>query len=272
MGCLRKALCMVALLLATVSTVYAKDGFIFAFPPRESATGADDVYGPIADFLSKVTGKKFEVHYVDNFLTYESEMRKGMYDLVLDGPQFIDWRMVKQQHVPLARLDGNLVIGVAVNKERSRAKTMGDLDGHPICALSPPNLATLTMLDQFANPARQPYVVRIGNFKQGYDYMMSGRCEALAANLIVLKKLDQGHDKLAIIFKSKPLPNQGFSAGPRIPKDMQQKIAAALVSPEGQAATAKLRSKYGNKPLVASSTEEYDGLARLLKDVWGFAL
>lgn len=272
MGILRKVGCLALLLFSTFSTAYAQDAFVFAFPPRETASGADDVYGPIADFLTKVTGKKFVAHYVDNYLTYESEMRKGTYDLVLDGPQFVSWRMIKRQHTPLVRLDGNLVLAVAINKERSKAKTMEDLAGHSICALSPPNLATLAMLDTFNNPARQPYLVRMANFKQGYDYTIKGQCEALATNLVVIKKLDEKNNKLEVLYKSKPLPNQAFSASPRIPADIQQKIAAALLSPEGQAVTAKFRAKYGNKPLIAANPQEFEGLARLLKDVWGFAL
>lgn len=268
----RSILSLAFLLLLGVSNAYAQSTYVFAFPPRESANGADDTYGPIADFLTRATGQKFVAHYVDNYLTYESEMLQNKYDLVLDGPQFISWRMIKEQHTPLARLGGNLVFAVAVDKDRSQAKTIDDLDGHTICALAPPNLATLTMLDQFTNPARQPYVMHVSSFKEGYKYVMSGRCEALATNLVVLKKLDHVHHKLRTVFVSKPLPNQGFSASPRIPAALQEKIKAALLSPAGQAATANLRAKYGNKPLVAANPEEFNGLARLLKDVWGFSL
>ena len=68
------------------------------------------------------------------------------------------------------------------------------------------------------------------------------------------------------------MPNQSFSAGPRVTREDQAKIAQALVAPEATAATAKLRASYGfEKALTRAAREEYAGLDAYLKDVWGYA-
>lgn len=267
----RRIVAFLLMLLSSLGTASATDTYVFAFPPREGAASAVDTYGPIADFLSKVTGAKFVLNSSDNWLSYQSGMQKGTYDLVFDGPHFASWRIAKQQHVPLARLDGHLVFALAVSKDHGNAQSVADLAGRGICGMSPPNLATLTILAQFDNPARQPRLVRSESFKDAYKRFTAGQCEGVAIQTLLLKKFDT-KGATRTLFISQPLPNQGFTAGPRIPAAMQQKIKEALLSPEGQVATAKLRGEYGNKPLVPATREEYNHLGALLRDVWGFQL
>lgn len=263
-------ICCLFLLIAPLAN--ADDAYVFAFPPRENGADANQVYGPIAAFLTKVTGKQFVLYPSRNWVSYQTDMQLNKYDLVFDGPQFIGWRIAKLHHTPLARLDGSLVFAVAVrNSVHARVRTVQDLAGHRICGMSPPNLATLSMLQQFDNPSRVPYVVRYRSFKEVYDNAVSGHCDGVAIQAPLLKKFDTKHD-FDVLFTSKPLPNQGFTAGPRIPAEMQLKIKQALLSPEGQEATAKLRATFGNSPLIATNPAEYDGLGALLKDTVGFAL
>lgn len=75
-----------------------------------------------------------------------------------------------------------------------------------------------------------------------------------------------------VIYHSQPLPNQAFSAGPRVPLAMRTQIAAALLSAQGNAATRKLRAEFKAGRFVPATAQEYAGLGRLLKDIWGFDL
>jgi hypothetical protein len=71
---------------------------------------------------------------------------------------------------------------------------------------------------------------------------------------------------------TQPIPNQAFSAGPRITTQEKALIAAALLSKEGSPAIAHLVSAYGaGKGLAYASKEEYAGLDAYLKDSWGYS-
>lgn len=264
-----------ALVLFAHGVVAAAADLVFAVPPRESEQKAREVYQPIADFMSKVAGKKVVLRYTDNWLTYQSDMLKDSYDIVFDGPAFIGWRMAKLQHVPLARLQGNLVFTVIARKDNANITQLKDLAGRPVCAFAPPNLATLTMYTQFENPARQPLVQEVtGGFKGAYEGVVAKKCDGGVLQAALYEKFNQGpsKDTTQILYKSKPMPNQGFSAGKRVSDDVKKKLASALVSAEGQAATAKLRAEFGNKDMVPATTQEFEGLGVLMKDVWGFSL
>lgn len=273
---LKKSLAaLAALIFVTHGAIVTAADLVFAVPPRESEQKAREVYQPIADYMSKVIGQKVVLRYTDNWLTYQSDMLKDTYDIVFDGPSFLGWRIAKLQHVPLARLQGNLVFAIIARKDNVKVTELKDLAGRTVCGFAPPNLATLTMYTQFANPARQPLVQEVsGGFKGAYDGVVAKKCEGGVLQAALYEKFNQGPSKDAtqILYKSKPVPNQGFSAGKRVPADMQKKLSEALVSADGQAATAKLRAEFGNKDIVPATAQEFEGLGLLMKDVWGFAL
>ncbi len=264
----------IALTLSLLADIATAADFTFAVPPRESTAKAQEVYGPIADYLSKVTGAKFTLRYTDNWLTYQSDMLKDAYDIVFDGPSFIGWRMAKLNHVPVAKLQGNLAFVVIARSDNAKVKDLKDLAGRTVCGFAPPNLATLTMYVQFDNPARQPRVREVKNFREAFEGVLSRACDGAVLQTGLYDKFNEGvaKDQTAVLYKSKPVPNQGFSIGPRIPPDMRDKIAKALLAPEGQAAAQLLRKEFGGKELIAATPQEYEGLGRLLKDVWGFNL
>ncbi len=246
-----------------------KADLVFSAPPRESKTKALEIYQPITDFLSQTIGEKVEYRYTENWLVYQSAMQKGEFDIVFDGPHFIGWRIDKLKHTPVAKLPGQLSFIAFVSKNETGIQNLTQLVGRSICVHAPPNLATLTVLSQFDNPTRQPLLIEIQGFPAAYKGVIEGKCQAG----ILPTSLYSAYDKegiMRVIFRSAALPNQAFSVGPRISREMQTRVAQGLLSPAGLAATAGLREEYKAKALVPATVEEYRGLGRFLKDVWGF--
>ncbi|GMT41229.1 MAG: hypothetical protein IEMM0001_1964 [bacterium] len=251
------------------------DEYIFTSPAREKPAEGKAMYGPIADFLTSKTGHTFTYKYPDNMLSYMKGVRMGEYDLVFDGPHFVSWRVTALQHTPLVRLPGKLVFVVISRKDNAKVTKLVDLAGRTVCGHAPPNLATLTMQNQFKNPARQPRIKVVRGFKNVYTAMLNGKCEAAVIPAKVYNKLNKKDEQkqTKILFRSKGLPHQAISASPKIPADVQQKIRAALLSPEGIAVTEKLRKRFaGGKKMIATDRAEYEGYGYLLSDFWGFEL
>jgi len=248
----------------------AQANLVFTSAPRDDKQSEEVIYKPVVDLLSRATGQKVEFRYGDTFLVYQSEMRKGTYDIIFDGPAFIGWRMEKMQHVPLVKFPGNLVFVVAVKKDNGKVNTIKDMAGRTLCAFPSPNLATLTVLEQFENPARVPLVLESESFPDSYKNMVAGKCTGAILQKRLFENLDKTKQVGKAIFTSRPLPNQAFSAGPKVTPEMRERIVKALLSPEGAAATQKMREMFKIKQLEAASNEEYSGLGRLLRDVWGF--
>jgi ABC-type phosphate/phosphonate transport system substrate-binding protein len=256
------------LLAAFVCPVHAE--LVLTSAPRDSRENEEAVYRPIVELLAKATGEPVRFLYGDNFLIYQSEMRKGTYDIALDGPAFVGWRMAKLGHVPLVKFPGALTFVVIARKDDPRINRIGDLAGRTVCAFSPPNLSSLTILYEFDNPARQPMIMDIRSFHDAYRGVAEGRCVAGILQAKLYQELDKDAQAMKVVFTSKPLPNQAFSASPRVSAEMRAQIVTAMLSPEGVAATQGLRDMFKVPHLLPAPVEEYEGLGRLLRDVWGF--
>lgn len=246
---------------------------ILTSAPRDTQEKEEEIYKPITDLMSKAIGQKVVFRYGDNFLVYQSEMRKGNYDIIFDGPHFVGWRMEKLNHVPMVKFPGNLVFSAITSKKQEKINDLKGLIGRTVCAFPPPNLATLSILVEFDNPSRQPLVLETETFPAVYKKVMAGKCVGGILQTKLFQNLDKDAKAGKVLFTSKPLPNQTFSAGPKVTPEMRDKITKAMLSPEGAAATQKLRDVFKVQANMQPATEEeFKDLGKLLRDVWGFDL
>lgn len=238
-------------------------------PPRDSEEEGRRRFEPVAEYLSKAIGRKIVYRHPGTWGVYQGEMQKGSYDIVFDGPHFNGWRMERLQHSVLVKAPGDFSQAVFVPKDSS-ITTMRALIGRTICAHAPPNLGTLVVQRTFDNPSRQPAIVVIEGYKNIYQALIDGKCKAAVLPTNLLKKFDTD-GATRIVYQSASLPNQAFSAGPRLSDTERARLSAALLAPEADAPTAKLREAYtGGKAFVAASNTEYAGLGDYLKNEWGY--
>lgn len=244
---------------------------VLSAAPRDSQEEGERRFGPVATYLSEVLGRKVIYKHPGTWGGYESDMQKGKYDFVFDGPHFVGWRIDKLDHTALIKFPGEFTYTAVVRNDDSRFKNMKQLVGRTICAHPPPNLGTLIMYDQFDNPVRQPSVVIVDGYKEIYDALLAKRCDAAMLPLGHVHKFDPMGQHLRIVYQSAPMPEQGLSAGPRVSPGDRQKLVRALLSPAADKPLALVRKDYGlGKPFVAAHNEEYAGLGRYLQDVQGF--
>ncbi len=265
----------VAISSATISLPgFAANEYIFSAPPRGSAEKESKVYKPIAAYLSKVLRKKIIYQHPGNWLSYQHNMQIGKYDLVFDGPHFVSWRILKTNHVPLVKLPGKLAFSIMVAKNNQNIKNYHDLMGRTVCGLAPPNLATLTLYSLFTNPVRQPLVIEVKSFPEGYTKATKETCVGAVMRDKMFNKLNKKKKAGRVIFNSKGIANQAFSAGPKFSAKEKEKLVVALLSKSavGQMQAFHKRFNKKGKPILPAKKQDFEGLALLLKDVWGFSL
>jgi len=249
----------------------AKSVLVLTSPPREKAEEGEQIYKPIAEYLSKVIGKPMIYKHPGTWGVYRTEMLNGAYDVVFDGGHFVGYRALKLNHTVVAKMPELQQFAIIVRKDE-KVVNVAELAGETFCAPPPPNQGALLALSQFDNPSRQPVIVPVtGNFWPGvYEGVTTGRCKGGVIVLANLEKLDKS-GATKVIYKTPPQPNQAFTAGPRLTPEDQAKIAAALTSPEAGQATEKLRDRFKvGDSFVAANNAEYVGLAELLRREWGF--
>jgi len=149
---------------------------VFSAPPRESATVGSKRYQPVADYLSKVLGRKVVYKHPGTWGAYRTEMLQGDYDIVFDGPHFNSYRAEKMRHNILAKIPVAHQFVIIVHKSNIKTHSVPELAGQTFCTHAPPNLGTLSLLNHFQNPARQPAIVNTQGWKN--IYVVAGRISA----------------------------------------------------------------------------------------------
>ena len=262
---------IVPLAVCLLYPVCALSVFVFTAPPRENEERANEIYKPIADYLTTATGKKFVYRYPDSWTAYSKGMQNNEYDLAFDGPHFVSWRIKHMNHDAVAKLPQLHIWRVIVNNDNDDIQSLDDLIGKKVCAPKSPNFGMLTMMSHYPNPDKEPIHVITKGWKDGYDGVLKGKCVATVLPKTNHKKFDPKLTNSRAIHTHLPYPNQAFTAGPNMSPKMKEKVIDSLLSDEGQVALAKLRERFtrGDK-LVSVENEEYEGISMVLKRAGNF--
>lgn len=250
---------------------FARD-LILTAPPREKPADGQKQYGPLAAYLTKLLGKKVTYVYPGNWLSYQRDMREDKYDIIFDGAHFISWRMLHLGNEVVVKLPGTLQFYLLAKKDNDKIKSVNDLVAQKVCAVPPPNLASLSILAKFSNPVRQPVIKGIrGAAPAVLAAFNKGECVAAVLRTDYYKKVltDAQRAKLKIIYTSPPFPNQGISVSKRVTKDERELMQKALTTGPGVKVTQPIVKRFGGKAtsFVPARHDEYVGFNNLLEGV-----
>ncbi len=264
---------LVGVLLSLGWGLVQAEGLVLTSPPRESPAAGEKLYGPLAKALTGLLGVTVTYKHPGNWLTYQREMRNDAYDIVFDGPQFIAWRQAHLKNEAVVKLQGSLEFFLVSHVDDKSVNTLDDLIGKRICGIPPPNLATLTVLDKFRNPVRQPLIKGVKGGMLGVaKAFKAGLCQAAVFRDTFYKKklTDADRATMKVLYQSKPIPNQGISVSQRISSADRNKIRDFIMTPAGIKVTAAIVKRFGGKlvkSFVPTSRTEYEGYNNLLEGV-----
>ena len=262
---------LIMLVTSVVIPVNVNADYLFTAPPRESQEKGVEIYEPIADFLTKKTGERIIYRHPGSWEEYSRGMQSGEYDLAFDGPHFVSWRIKNIDHNVIVKLPQLHIWRVIARSDNNAVNSMDDLVGRKVCAPKSPNFGMLTMMSHFSNPDKQPVHVITKGWKDGFNGVVQGKCEATVLPKTNHKKFDSGLTKTKAVHTHLPYPNQAFTAGPRIDSTLRSKIKKAMLSKDGQMALSKLRDRFTHgAQLVAAENEEYEGISLVLKRASNF--
>ncbi len=254
------------------SSVHAE--LLFSSPPRENAAAGWKQYGPLAKRLSEVLGEKVSYEQSKGWLFYQRDMRADKYDIVFDGPHFMSWRMKQFGHTLAAKLPGNLSFVVIAAKgakgfNNRDISTIEDLVNVPVCALAPPNLASMTLLAQYKNPVSLPKLIVKKSMGKIYQAFNDGECKAVVLRDKFFEKKVPEEERAAVnvIFSSKPVANQGITLSSRVSAEQAEKIKAELSAVS--VATAPTLKRFAGKAekMLLAEDAEYEAYYKLLTGV-----
>lgn len=247
-----------------------KDVLQLAIQPVLSEQKTHEAYQPLADYLSKVTGKTVVINTMPNFLAYWDTVRKGdRYELVLDAAHFTDYRASKHGFKVLAKIPDAVSYSL-VTREDELVFDPAELVAKRVATLGTPSIGAARLANMFPNPSRQPIIVETGSSEEALQMLLKGKVTAAVLPTPIVFRQMSAEGGLAVVLATEPVPHIAVSASPNVDNAITQKIQAALVSadktPEGKA----MLKGIGFAKFDPANKQIYAGQANMLQKYWGF--
>ena len=239
-------------------------------PPRESAAKGQMLYQPVAQWLSDLLGEKVVYEHPKSWLHYQRDMRADRFDIVYDGPHFISWRIKKYGHRPVARLPGKLGFYAIVRAGDKQVRQVSDLVNKKVCVVAPPNLSSLTLLNEFRDPIRQPRLLTVrGGMPGVFKAFKAGKCQAaVLRDQYFRKKLsDEDKDSVRVVYRSPRYTNQGFTVSKRIDDARLGRMKKAMI--KEQPVLKPILKRFAPKAdhMLPASKQDYRNDYKLLSGI-----
>jgi hypothetical protein len=257
-----KALAGIAASMVFAGSALAAD-YTVTVEPNYPPAQALEVYKPLMDYMSKATGQHFILKPSANYHVYWRDMRAAVpVDFAFEEAHFTDYRINHQRFTPLVRVQDPTKYVLLADSESATDGTHG-LIGLRIACMSAPSMGYLLLGEWYKNPIAQPEVVSTAaSWKDGVEMVFATESEGA----MVPSYIAQTYPNLVPVATSREFVGRAFSAGPTVPLEVRQKVAAAML---------KLRSpdvlgEIGATAFVPAAAADYAGNERLLRDVFGY--
>jgi hypothetical protein len=229
------------------------------YPPAQAL----EVYKPLLDYLSKATGQHFILKPAANYHVYWRDMRAAVpVDFAFEEAHFTDYRINHQRFTPLVHVQEPTKYVLLADSESANDGTHG-LIGLRIACMSAPSMGYLLLGEWYKNPIAQPEVVSTASsWKDGVEMVFATESEGA----MVPSYIAQTYPNLVPIATSREFVGRAFSAGPTVPLEVRQKVAAALI----KLRSAEVLGELGATAFVTTNAADYAGNERLLRDVFGY--
>jgi ABC-type phosphate/phosphonate transport system substrate-binding protein len=254
--------------LITCTTVSAQ--IIFTAPPREDLESGVELYAPLTERLSQLLGDEVIYEHPSGWFEYVTNMRKGKYDIVFDGPHFAAWRVKHLEHIPIVALPGQLNFTLIAKKSNKEVKQLRDLAARKVCGLLSPNLGTSLIYDVFKDPMMQPVIYEVkGGTENVYQAFKNDECEAAILRDTEYSELPNADKaELVVLVNTRSLPNQTITISKRLKKNAK-KLTEFMLSKEGVQSAEPLLERFSKKEkyFLQTSAENYAGMEGILEGV-----
>lgn len=256
-----------ALAVAAVARPAAAQPLQLALVPQSPPAVVHRQWAPVAEHLAKATGSGVRLRVYSSFPAFESDVRRGVPDLVYLNPyqQLLAHRA--QGYIPLVRNGARPLTGVLVVRYDSPVRTLDELDGADIAFPHPTAFAASLYMrallhDKERIRFRAHYLSTHGNV---YRHVILGRVVAGGGvNTTLERELPETRQALRVLYVTPPTASHPLSAHPRVPLAQREALARAIFAlRDDDQGRALLKRVDLAEPVRADQQRDYKPLERL---------
>ena len=227
-------------------------------------------YRPLAEYLSRATGRQVVIRTMPNFLAYWTSIRRpNSFSFVLDAAHFTDYRVNKLGYEVLAKIPDTVSYSLIV-PEDVLVFEPSELIGKRIATLGSPSIGAARLAAMFPNPMRQPIIVEVGSSEKGMQMLLQGKVHAAILPTPLVFRQMSGAGGISVVMTTEPIPHIALSASGSVDPELRKAVRKALIeadkTPEGRA----MLKKIGFPKFDPANAGIYAGQSDMLKKYWGY--
>ena len=243
-----------------------KGSYTFYIVPQLPPVVMQQAWGPLLKRLSQETGYHFVLDIPPSIPAFEALLLKGIPDFVFTNPYLIVATHKRQNYIPLVRSDAMLLQGYLVVRKDSPIKSIQELKGKAMAFPAPNSFAASlymrSLLDKAGISVQPRYV---GAHSNVYRQVVYGEVAAGGGvNYSFDREPQEIRDQLRVLYKTPPASPHPVAAHNRIPPEVRESVAAALLriaaAPGGAELTAAAQLA---KPVRADYQRDYFPMEQL---------
>ncbi|WP_303901673.1 phosphate/phosphite/phosphonate ABC transporter substrate-binding protein [Thiohalomonas denitrificans] len=253
------------LALFTIGLPASAAKLTFAVHPVLPAEQTRTAYQPLLNYLERTTGRDLELVVNRNFLSYWQMLKRGEYDIILDGPHFTDYRVQKMGYRILAKFPAAVSYTLVANPD-SFILEPADLVGKRIATTPSPALGALRLSQLYPHPLRQPRIVETEDSLTAARMTVEGK----TAGAIIPAGMVGSFPSLNTVTTTTQVPSPAVSVGPDVDNALANALRQALLSAGDSEDGRDALESLNIDTFEPADPADYQGQAELLKDTWGY--
>lgn len=177
-------------------------------PSSQDQIELDKRYIKLAAQLTETLGEPVRYVAPINEIGYAQDIRKGRYDILLDGPHLAAWRIAKGLHKPVVQSDVPLTFLIVAPASNKSIHSPEQLIGKHVCVQPSPNLSNMMFMSLYPNPLQLPSVRVTEGYNPIAQKVLTGECSAgVLTTTFYENTLDKdAQNQLRVIYNTRPLP------------------------------------------------------------------
>lgn len=266
-----KIVTVLSLIFFVNSNVFAD--LVFSAPPRGTEVDERATYEPMVFAMSRAIGEKIRYVYPRDFNEYSSDMQKGRYDIVFDGPHFSQWRVINLHHTLLVNLPENLQFLIIAPVADSNINTLKDLVFESVCAQWTPQLGTLMLLQNYYDRMVEPNLHLVHGEDKVYSEFENKKCTAAVLRDKSFYKMSEAQRAAyKVVYKSPIAPNDAITADDKVSPAQRKALVALLTNPKTAKVAHAVFDRFSKNAtaFVVAKPEQFKGLDQLLLLAFGW--
>lgn len=227
----------------TLSAWAAPGGaYTFGIGPVQSSTELAKRWIPILRHLSAATGYELQFHTARDIPAFQTDVVAGAFDFAFINPYHYLQSHTSSGYKAFASEKDGALVGIVVARKDATFSDMAQLNGLAI-AFPAPNAIAATWLPMNKMRERRVEVKPqyVKSMDSVYLSVARGLFPAGGGEMRTFNALaPETRDQLKIIWRAEPMPPFAFAAHPRVPKDVVEKVQAAMVKMSARPETMAL--------------------------------